>query len=121
MNAIEMLNKDENKVKHPGWAVRFSNARWLVYGHGYHTSENPFYAKIANSKEGAESYLKEAREDRDIPLDWEGEAVAAWEPVVAKMQHQIDELEAASKLSPDDILEMFLSLEGVLGILKKGQ
>jgi len=102
----------EGKQEHPGWALQTKDGFWLAYAHGWHLSEDAFYAKIFSSEEVALRELAEMQEDfvGGIVCD----IVPAWEPVCGQLRHEVKVLTEANKISPHDIFEITMELENII-------
>ena len=109
------MNMFEGKQEHPGWALQSKEGYWMAYGHGWHQSEDAFYARIFATPEEAQRELKDMQEDFVGGI--ECDIVPAWEPACGKLRHEVKVLTDANKISPDDIFEITMSLEDVIARL----
>jgi hypothetical protein len=112
---VEQMNMFEGKQEHPGWALQTKEGDWLAYGHGWHISEDAFYARIFPTQEEAQRELKDMQEDFVGGI--ECDIVPAWEPACGKLRHEVRVLTAANKFSPDDLFEIRMELESILSRL----
>lgn len=106
----------EGKQEHPGWALQTEEGNWLAYAHGWHISENAFYARIFSTEESAKEALADAQED------FQGgvlcSIVPAWEPLCGQLRHEVKTLSDANKISPSDLMEVWLSIENIKTLLR---
>lgn len=105
----------EGKQEHPGWALQSKEGYWMAYGHGWHQSEDAFYAKIFSSKEDAAKALEYMQDDFVGGI--ECDIVPAWEPLCGRLRHEVKVLTAANKVSPDDLFEIKFDLESIIARL----
>lgn len=105
----------EGKQEHPGWALQTKDGFWLAYAHGWHLSEDAFYAKIFGSEEAARRELKDMQEDFEGGI--ECDIVPAWEPLCGKLRFEVKQLEAANKITPHDVFEITFELENIIARL----
>ena len=110
-----MLHFMEGKQEHPGWALQSKEGYWMAYGHGWHQSEDAFYARIFKTPEAAQEALKDMQEDFEGGI--ECDIVPAWEPACGKLRHEVRTLTAANKVSPDDLFEIKFELESIIARL----
>jgi hypothetical protein len=106
----------EGKQEHPGWALLTKEGNWLAYAHGWHVSENAFYARIFASKSDAKEALDDMQDDfiGGIQCD----IVPAWEPLCGQLRHEVKTLSDANKISPSDLMEVWLAIENIKGLLR---
>lgn len=112
MNLYEAASK---KQEHPGWALQTKEGSWLSYAHGWHTLEDAFYARIFKTQEAAKEALADMQEDFVGGI--ECDIVPAWEPLCGKLRHEVKELTKANKITPSDLLEVWLSMENISHLL----
>lgn len=106
----------EERNKHPGWAVRTKTGHWLSYAHGFHLSEDAFYARVVDSEEDAKHLIKQACEDFGNSVLFS--VVLAWEPLCEQLRFQVSSLKKANTLSPNKIDDVILSLEDAISTLQ---
>lgn len=102
-------------VKHPGWAIRFADDDWLTYGHGW-CGGPPSLATIFKTEDEAQKILKE---ELNEPGDEAGKVVVAWEPLVAKLQDEVERLTKANSFSPDRLWNLSSSLDDIVNNLQE--
>lgn len=105
----------EGKQAHPGWALQTKDSYWVAYAHGWHVAEDAFYAKIFSSEEDAKRDLKDMQDDFQDGI--ECNIVPAWEPLCGRLRHKVKELTKANKISPSDLLEVWISMKNVSHLL----
>jgi hypothetical protein len=105
------MNPYEGKQKHPGFALQTKEGHWIAYAHGWFTAEDAFYAHIFTSIQEAESNLLDMQEDFKGGIH--ARVVVAWEPACGKLRHEVRVLKDANKISPDNLMEVWLKLEGI--------
>jgi hypothetical protein len=105
------MNPYEGKQKHPGFALQTEEGYWIAYAHGWFTAEDAFYAHIFSSVQEAESNLLDMQ--RDFMGGLKCCVIVAWEPACGKLRHEVKALKDANKISPDNLMEVWLKLEGI--------
>jgi hypothetical protein len=113
MNLYEAASK---RQAHPGWSLLTKDGNWLSYAHGWHVVEDAFYARIFHSEEAAKEALVDMQEDFQGGI--ECDIVPAWEPLCGQLRHEVKILSDANKISPSDLMEVWLAIENIKGLLK---
>lgn len=106
----------EGKQEHPGWSLQTKEGHWLAYAHGWHVSENAFYARIFATEEAAKEALADMQEDFQGGI--ECDIVPAWEPLCGQLRHEVKTLTTANKITPSDLMEVWLSIENIKTLLR---
>lgn len=109
-----MMNKEEKRKEHPGYAVQLEDGSWLCYAHGYFADQDAFYADNFESKSRAHSALIDAISDGYLPKETKGKVVEAWQPLCESLRHRVKELEGANKISPKILFEVVSDIEMAL-------
>jgi hypothetical protein len=120
MRASIKIDKEKDRVMHPGWAVQFEDGTWLGGAHGWFRSEDPFYADVYESEKDAQRYLDDLRKDKDEQgyYNLPAQIVPAWQPLCENLRHEVRTLTKANKLTPSKIMDITDHLEDALRELK---
>jgi hypothetical protein len=115
-----MSDKEEKRQSHPGWAVRFEDGTWLGGAHGWFRTGDAFYADKYQTKEEAHAYLQSLRHDKTEQghFDLPAEIIPAWEPMCESLRVEVASLKEANTITPSKLMDIAITLEGVLFDLK---
>jgi len=116
LEAIVVVNDEEKRLAHPGWAVKFEDGTWLCIAHGAGMVVDAFYARTWATEKEAESEVLHCIKDQDIP-NVPYKVIPAWEPLCESLRVRIGGLIEANKIEPGDIMEMTWQLEEVIRTL----
>ncbi len=111
-----MVNDEEKRLAHPGWAVQFEDGSWLCIAHGVDMVTDAFYAKTWDTSEKAEKEVTYYIKYKDIP-DVPYKIIPAWEHLCESLRVRNNGLVEANKIDPGDIMEMTWQLEQVIATL----
>ncbi len=116
LEEIAVVNDEEKRLAHPGWAVQFEDGSWLCIAHGCDMVVDAFYAKTWTTEKEAESEVLFCIKHKDIP-DVPYKIIPAWEHLCESLRVRNNSLTEANKIKPMDIMEMTWDLEQVIATL----